>query len=360
MCLRKKRGFTFILCAAVRVLTVVTFSGDSLGLPMAADGGINKYFTLSDVRYASTAESKWRCPQHRVLNSVYRTDVGKANARMEALRQKAVVLVDAITSELKECRAPAQSECVISPIIHKIWLTSSSEPRTPLDESVRTIPYMCQTHPECEVWLWTNVPDVLRSADALAECRAFPNFKVMDCGALNHCPIQKYVDHLVKERYYAHASNLLRLAIVHEFGGVHTDLGFIITELGMRYIRRFTHAFNTEFWDPGCCGHATFAAVKNSRVLAACISVFVRMDPSVASPFQCNRINLVSYSSPAALAAFTAMELRPDEDTLLLFTNLPGGAKVYDNWHSMGSYKSGALGNRTIEDSSGIFPWLFP
>lgn len=324
------------------------------------DKPLARLYTLKEVSYISTLESKWRDPQHRVLRLVYQSKINLANENMNKHREIAMGMIDMINQDIGDGR---DADYVIAPVVHKIWLSNPIDPRPPLAESVRSIVYMCETHPEIELWLWTNVPDILKNSAVLQASRVYSNFKIMDASdrRILNFPICKYVDHLIDERFFAHASNLLRLAIVYEFGGIHTDFGFIITKLGMQYIRRFTHTFNTEYWDPGCCGHATFSATRHSPVLGACIKLFENMTPELARMFRNNRINLVSYSSPAALAAFVAMELDPTKHTLLLFTNPkhPERPKMYSNWHSMGSYRSGALGNRTMDDCSNLFPWLF-
>lgn len=190
---------------------------------------------LADLKHAKAIVDDASIIPHEVISQIF------AGASFLKERQ-----LEATFSEWIECASVGRFEQAETPkIVHRIWLTNPTKPSNPFERFHSSFEKFTMQGFGSN-WhhiFWTNDPISLPGFGKLmSSCGASWEIRQIDTH-IAQSPWQRLIERLVADQKYVSASDLLRLYVLNEIGGVYADLGFHFKENMDFLTENFEHCF---------------------------------------------------------------------------------------------------------------------
>ena len=113
------------------------------------------------------------------------------------------------------------------------------------------------------------------------------------------------------------ACNILRIIIVNKYGGIYSDIGWVVNPNISKFFKKFKYILNGNKLDKGIVSHNVIACEKNSRLLTMLLSN-VNKD-IIHSYYNEHGLSLLELTGPRMLTSvFGSFAYDTDELLLLL------------------------------------------
>lgn len=282
--------------------------------------------------------SKYRS-EHEHYASIYGMSLAEANERIDNLRLRAIENI--LSDEYAQTDITVDGEFNIT---HKVWLTNPDNP-APFNSDI--LGNLIQTYKSLDRYrhiFWTNYPDILLDAFKAIESEGI-TLEVHHVDELENTPGKTLLDTYMKNNMFAFASDILRLQILCNYGGLYSDCGWIIDKNITKIIGNFDYVI-TSFGGVSA-GHAFMFMKKGNNVCKAMLSKID--DPEFMKLYIYSYIiwNVIELVDPKMLT--TVLAALPDLNTKFLILN-PGKHTYREMRLSTWFDKSGKFGNNPVSE----------
>lgn len=157
----------------------------------------------------------------------------------------------------------------IPKLIHRVWLTDSANPAEPPQEYIQKMIDESRDYIDngWQVWLWLREPGLtLNMIRRLQAANSTIILKDYNVDVLSGQPWEESFDRLLSARKFAFASDLLRMKLLYQYGGVYADMGARFRERRlMEFVAdNFDYAFI--FWETLFFQNSLMVMAPNSRI----------------------------------------------------------------------------------------------
>lgn len=200
--------------------------------------------------YVSDCE---RLFQKYFLNNIFNVTFELANEKLFSLEN----IARSTTTDIN----------LIPKITHKIWLTNPLNPYEIPEHTLNLAIKSYQNLKSEDGWrhlFWTNTPsNIPLSIEKLKN----EGVEIHNIDELNTQACFKIVLAYINQHMFPFACDILRIQVVNLFGGIYTDMGWIISPNINNIISKFEYVFNGEFYDKGIISHNFIATYPESHIL---------------------------------------------------------------------------------------------
>ncbi|MCX7337895.1 MAG: glycosyltransferase [Alphaproteobacteria bacterium] len=297
---------------------------------------------------------KWalaeKAAQEQFLKTEFNMGMDEANAKMKALREKAIKLLP-----LPETRDAADR---IPHITHKVWLTNPTDPYDVPRKVIRGLKQTYLNLPDYKHFFWTNCPEKLAGTFATLK-RAGIKLEVHHTDELLSEPGRRVFDAYMNQNLFAFACDVVRLQIVHKIGGIYSDIGWTLRSNTSRLIQNFDYVMHGNYFQAHFAAvcHAVVAANPGAKILGSICSMLDDKEllsrhmanDQLSQKFACNTElyqTIVVLTWPLVITTFFAALSDPDTRLLLLLD----GARTFRHLSCRSWSQKGRFGAKTWGD----------
>ena len=156
----------------------------------------------------------------------------------------------------------------INKITHKVWLTDEECGHIPNKIMLDFLKKNYTELNDFKHYLWCNNEKIAQEILSLIDCKhldiEFRNTKEFD-----YYPGRKLYNILLKNKLYANACDILRIQIIHKYGGLYSDFGWAISKNIPEYINNFDIMFNggNAEWCKGYISHNVIYSRNQKHII---------------------------------------------------------------------------------------------
>jgi hypothetical protein len=156
----------------------------------------------------------------------------------------------------------------IPKIIHRIWLTDSSNPVDPPERHIQKMMSESVEYADngWKLWLWTADPGLISKTIGCLQANRAPivvkDYREILSGQLWEENFKK----LLADRKFPFASDLLRMKLLHQYGGVYADMGARLKERRLMEFVADNFDYALIFWETLFFQNSLMIMAPNSHV----------------------------------------------------------------------------------------------
>ncbi|MDP3371943.1 MAG: glycosyltransferase [Candidatus Paracaedibacteraceae bacterium] len=159
---------------------------------------------------------------------------------------------------------------MIPQITHKLWLTNPGKPHPVPNQALKGLKQTYLNLPGYKHIFWTNFPDGLK--DTFKELEdAGIEFEVHHTDELLLLPCSRLFTVFMKHKLYAFAGNIIRIQALYKYGGIYSDLGWLLSKNMPQIVQKFDFVAHNVIWsgNRGQIDHNLMASKPSDNVLGA-------------------------------------------------------------------------------------------
>lgn len=236
-------------------------------------------------------------------------------------------------------------------IVHKIWITSESAPVCPDDDLISRLFKSVESAPsDWKFIFWTNSNHV---ASAVLQKKIQSNARailILNLNDINLGVLKDNISTLIRDNKYVLAADLLKIAILHEFGGIYADLGVHLANDLLNIFGICDYVFM--LGQAGFLQTSMLAMPPQSQLALMFLGILSNPEVLAISPSQQSAFRALDEVRMFAGPGFTACTLMFCPDAARVFIIPP--QSNHHKWSSLKSWygNEGKFGNVLISTST--------
>jgi hypothetical protein len=230
-------------------------------------------------------------------------------------------------------------------ITHKIWLTDSEFGHLPSEMMLYLLKKHYSELNDFKHYLWCNNLEIGKQIITLIDC---PNVELRNVNEFSDYMGRKLYNIFLKNKLFANASDILRIQIVHKYGGLYSDFGWVMTNNMPKYLKHFDIMLNGEVMEnyKGYISHnVIYSKVPKHNIFNKMLSYLE--DKKFLNEFLKNKncFYIVELISPRFIMA-AIPELCKNEKLITLTNHELTFSRHHNSSHQIGSFGSNTIDNR--------------
>lgn len=130
----------------------------------------------------------------------------------------------------------------IPKITHKIWLTDLKNPHPIPEVCLQGMIGTYQNLKDYRHLIWTNCPEIIEDTIRRLQEANCTNLEVHSTDELVEMPCRRLFKVFMKHNFFANASDIVRLQVLSEFGGIYSDIGWKLQKALPNILQDFEYA----------------------------------------------------------------------------------------------------------------------
>jgi len=198
----------------------------------------------------------------RLFKQAY-CDVLESNLWSGASISSICQMFSASYTQFSERKLDSTSNMLMPKNIHHIWFTNENSPREPnTDTIIKTNALLLNDQVDWTHALWTNnkalIPKTVSKLEDI-------NIKVFEIGDLISSAACDLIQYNIEKKYWGIASDIARLVILEQFGGIYTDVNYILDHLPWQEMSNYK--FFAQSRDGVHIGNYFIASTPHNKIL---------------------------------------------------------------------------------------------
>lgn len=191
------------------------------------------------------------------LHDIFGNTFESANEILKKMRNNAIKLIKINNTDSH-----------VNKLTHRIWITNKNNVFKPNREFMDAMRENYKNLADYEHYIWCNVFSV--GAEIVADLNLPKlNIKVKDLGEFKNYHGSKLFNAVMNQKIYACACSIARVQIVHKYGGLYSDIGWVFKPQITNIIKNFNLMINGETHKElaGIISHNVFYAKNTNHIL---------------------------------------------------------------------------------------------
>lgn len=215
---------------------------------------------------------------------------------------------------------PKAADTLIPKKIHHIWFTNEQSPKEPnIDNIIKTHGVILKYSTEWTHALWTNNKKLIPNTVTILEGMGI---KVFEIENLMNPRAYEFIQYNIEKKYWGIASDIARLVILEQHGGIYTDVNYILDHIPVKEMS--TYRFFAQSRDGVHIGNYFIASTPYNKVLTTWIGYIEENLSDTPPPYiieakktnDIREVTLATTALPSCLAFFCS-----ESEKAIIFTN---------------------------------------
>lgn len=206
----------------------------------------------------------------------------------------------------------SSSKMLIQKNIHHVWFTSQHSPREPnTDNIIKTNTLIPEEQSNWTHILWTNnkklIPKTVNKLEKIG-------IKVFEIGDLGNSTAYDFIQSNIEKKYWGIASDIARLVILEQYGGIYTDVNYVLDHLPLQEMSNYK--FFAQSRDKVHIGNYFIASTDHNKILTRWLDYIEENLSDTPPPYiteirktnDIREITITTTALPSCLAFFCESE----------------------------------------------------